>query len=190
MATLDTARAFFLENGFAATTVESIAQAAGVSAATIYKTYGGKAGLVRALCQSALEGAGAVPAEQRSNALRSGDDPRQVIENWGRLVAEVSSRISPLLLLLRSAADADPEAAGLYEEFDEARVARMTDNARYLARAGHLRVGVTMRDARDILWLSASPELYDLLVTRRQWSIAKYSRFVTDTLTKALLSPD
>src|SRR5690349_3168937 len=91
-AALDAAQSLFLENGYVATTVESIALAAGVSAATIYKTYGGKAGLARGLCARALEGAGPVPAETRSNALRSGADPRQVMEGWGRLTAEVAPR--------------------------------------------------------------------------------------------------
>jgi AcrR family transcriptional regulator len=186
-AALDAALALFLEHGYASTTVESMAQAAGVSAATIYKSYGGKAGLVRELCQRALAGAGPMPAEERSNALRSGDDPRRVIEGWGRLAAEVSPRVSPLLLLLRTAGEADPEAAGLYAELDQARLARMADNAGYLAAAGHLRAGVTARDARDVLWLSTSPELYDLLITQRRWSLAKFSRFLTDTMTSALL---
>ena len=186
-AVLDTARARFLEHGYGATTVESIAQAAGVSVATIYKTYGGKAGLVRSLAQRALEGAGPVPAEERSNALRSGSDPRAVIEGWGRLTAEVAPRISPLLLLLRTAAQTDPEAASLYDELDRARLARMADNARHLAKAGHLRDGVTAQDARDVLWLCSSPELYELLIVRRRWSLAKYSRFVTDTMVNALL---
>ena len=75
-AALDAAQARFLAHGYGATTVESIARAAGVSSATIYKTYGGKAGLVRSLAQRALEGAGPIPAEQRSNALRSAADPR------------------------------------------------------------------------------------------------------------------
>jgi AcrR family transcriptional regulator len=186
-AALDAALALFLETGYAATTVESIAQAAGVSAATIYKSYGGKAGLVRDLCRRALTGAGPVPAEERSNALRSEDDPRQVIDGWGRLAAEVSPRVSPLLLLLRTAAQADPEAAGLYAELDRARLARMGDNARYLAKGGHLREGITARDARDVLWLCSSPELYDLLITQRRWTLAKFSRFVTDSITSALL---
>ena len=46
-AALDRAHELFLERGYVATTVEAIASAAGVSAATVYKTYGGKAGLVR-----------------------------------------------------------------------------------------------------------------------------------------------
>ncbi|MEY2458821.1 MAG: hypothetical protein QOG30_651 [Acidimicrobiaceae bacterium] len=184
---LDAARALFLAHGYTATTVESIADAAGVSAATIYKSYGGKAGLVRELCRRALEGAGPVSAEARSNALRSGADPRQVIDGWGRLTGEVSPRVSPLMLLLRTAAQADPEAAALYDEIDDARLARMAENARFLARSGHLGAGVTEREARDVLWLCSSPELYELLIVRRRWSRARFSRFVAETMASALL---
>jgi len=184
---LEAARALFLEHGYAATTVESIAQRAGVSSATIYKTYGGKSGLVRELCRRALAGGGPVPAELRSDALRSTADPRAVIDGWGRLREEVAPRISPLLLLLGTAAHADPEAAALRDELDQARLVRMADNARYLERGGHLKEGFTARDARDVLWFSTAPELYDLLVIRRRWSVAKYSQLLTDTIATALL---
>lgn len=184
---LDTARTLFLQDGYVATTVECIARASTISEATIYKSYGGKAGLVRALCQRALLGARPVPAEERSNALRRGDDPREVLEGWGRLTAEVSPRVSPLLLLLRTAAQIDPEAAALYEELDQARLARMADNARFLAEAPHLRPGVSGRDARDVLWLCSSPELYELLIVKRRWTRAKFSRFLADTMASALL---
>lgn len=184
---LDTARTLFLRDGYSATTVESIADAAGLSAATIYKTHGGKSGLVRSLCERALAGGEDTPAEERSNALRTHADPRTVIEGWGRLVAEVTPRIAPLLLLLGAAAERDPEAAALLAELDRSRLSRMTDNANHLARARQLRTGVTAYEARDVLWLSTCPELYDLLVNRRAWDVAAYSRFVTNMMTSALL---
>ena len=186
-AALAVAHERFLIHGYAATTVESIAEAAGVSAATIYKSYGGKAGLIRDLCRRALAGEGPVPAEERSNALRSEPDPRHVIEGWGRLTAEVAPRVAPLLLVLRDAARADPEAASLHDELDRNRLARMADNARHLADSGGLRAGLTRRDVRDVLWLCSAPELYDLLVNRRGWSITKYSQFVADTMVNTLL---
>lgn len=185
--TLDVANEMFRANGFAATTVESIAQATGVSAATIYKTYGGKAGLVRALCDRALAGTGPIPAEERSDALRSANDPRTVIAGWGRLTSEVSPRISPLLLWLREAGRLDAEAAALFRELDGRRLRRMADNAGFLADAGHLRSGVTKRDARDIMWFLTAPDTYDLLVNQRRWSIRKYSGWLAQTLTAALL---
>lgn len=185
-ATLEHARRLFLEHGYTATTVAEVAQAVGVSAATIYKTYGGKAGLVRDLCTQALAGEGTVPAEQRSNALRLADDPRTIIEGWGALVAEISPQVSPLLLLLRTAAETDHEAAGLYAELDQARLDRMADNAKHLA-SRHLRENVTDVQARDILWLCTSPELYELLVQQRGWTPRQLGEFVTDTIAGTLL---
>jgi AcrR family transcriptional regulator len=185
--TLDAAQSRFVDRGYTATTVESIAERAGVSAATIYKSYGGKAGLVRALCQRALAGEGPVPAEQRSDALRAITDPRQLIAGWGSLVAEVAPRVAPVLLLLRAAAQADTDAADLLAELERDRLTRMGDNARHLARAGHLRSDVTERQARDVLWTCASPELYELLVIKRRWRVTTYSQFIADSMIAALL---
>jgi len=187
-ALLDAALSRFVRDGFAATTVESIARDVGLSAATIYKTYGGKPGLVRALCQRALAGAGPTPAEVRSDSLKlSEGDPRRLIEGWGRLSAEVAPRVAPILLLLRDAAGADAVAADLYTELDGNRLARMTDNARSLIGGGRLRAGLRLRDVRDVLWLYSSPELFDLLVRRRGWSVRRYSEFIAAAMIAALL---
>lgn len=185
--TLTVARQLFLTGGYVATTVEAIAKAAGMSAATIYKTYGGKAGLVRELCERALSGAGPVPAEERSDALRAGENVRGLIDGWGGLAAEVSPRVSPLLLLLRTAAETDREAAALHAELDATRLVRMAENARYLVDRGYLRPGVSGDDARDVLWACTSPELYDLLVQRRGWTVERFGRFIADTMSGTLL---
>jgi AcrR family transcriptional regulator len=181
-ATLDIAERMFLANGFEATTVAALAGAAGVSEATIYKTYGGKAGLAREVCHRALRGEGAIPAQTRSNALRDSASARDVAEGWGRLASEVAPRIAPLMLVLRDAGVADAEAAALYDEFDAERLERMTDNARFLQRAGFLRDGITLSEARDVLWFTTASEVYELLVMRRGWSHARFGRFVTDTI--------
>jgi len=58
-------------NGYAATTIAAIAGEAGVSVETIYKAFGGKSGLVRAIYERGLTGRGPVPAYQRSEEMRS-----------------------------------------------------------------------------------------------------------------------
>lgn len=186
-ATLDAAQELFLRHGYAATTVATIAEAAHISPATVYKSYGGKTGVLRSLCLRALAGVGTVPAERRSEALRGTSDPRQLIEGWGRLVAEVSPRISPLLMVLHDVAASDDEARNLRDELEAARLERMADNARSLASAGPLRTGLTEDEVRDILWVASSPELYDLLVRRRRWSVASYSGHVTAMMAATLL---
>ena len=123
-----------------------------------------------------------MPAEARSNALRTSSTAQELIEGWGRLTIEVAPRVAPLLLVLRDAATADRDAALLLDELDRDRIARMTSNARFLQKAGYLREGVSVNEARDVLWLTSSPELYELLVRRRRWPLPRFANFVTQTI--------
>ncbi|HEU5002012.1 MAG TPA: TetR/AcrR family transcriptional regulator [Actinomycetota bacterium] len=185
------AEELFLRQGYAGTTIGSIAQGAGVSVDTIYKGFGGKPGLVRAIVDAALLGRGPVPAEHRSDALQAGEpDPRKIIRGWGRFVMEISPRVSPITLLAREAAVSDADVRALVEEIDAARLRRMTQNAQRLAAAGHLRAGVSVPEAADVLWTYSSAELYDLLVVRRGMSIPRYGAFVADAMIAALLPPE
>ena len=164
-AVVEAARRLFLRDGFAATTIAAIAAEAQVSVETIYKAFGGKPGLVRAICATALAGEGPVPAETRSDELQAQEpDPRKIIRGWGELTIEVAPRIAPILLLVRSAAATDPEMAALRAEMDTGRLTRMTSNARNLAEAGHLRDDITVEQAGEVMWTYSSPELYELLV--------------------------
>jgi len=187
----DAARRLFLRDGFAATTIASVAAEARVSVETIYKAFGGKPGLVRAVCERALAGAGPIPAETRSDELQLTEpDPREIIRGWGMLTAEVAPRISPILLLLRAAETADPEVAGLRAELDASRLRRMTGNARNLAEAGYLRDGITVEHAGEVMWTYSSPELYELLVLGRGWPSERYGAFIADAMIAALLPPE
>jgi AcrR family transcriptional regulator len=178
----------FLRDGYAATTVAAIAADAAVSADTIYKSFGGKPGLVRAIRVKALEGEGPVPAEQRSDAVQMREmDGRKIIEAWGALTVEVAPKVAPILLLMRAAAAAEPEGQALLDEMDTDRLRRMSANARRLRDAGHLRAGVTLARATDVLWTYSAPELYELLVLRRGWSPERYGDFVASAMIDALL---
>jgi AcrR family transcriptional regulator len=178
----------FLSDGYAATTIAAVAADAGVSVHTIYKSFGGKAGLVRAIWRRALEGTGPVAAERRSDDLQMREaDARRIIQGWGDFTAEIGPRATPLLRLVRAAAAADPEARELLDELEADRLRRMTDNARRLGENGHLRIGIDLAAAADILWTYSSPELCELLVFRRGWSAERYGRFVADAMVAALL---
>jgi AcrR family transcriptional regulator len=182
------AREMFLSRGYAATTIAAVAAKAGVSPETIYKSFGGKPGLVRAIADQALGGAGPVHAEVRSDRLQVAErDPRKIIRGWGKLMMEVSPRISPILLLVRTAAATDPEMRDLAKTISEERLRRMTRNARTLVDGGHARKGITLEHAAELLWTYTAPGLYELLVLDRGWSVERYARFVVDALIAALL---
>jgi AcrR family transcriptional regulator len=188
-AILDVARRRFLGAGYATTTVAAIAADAGVSVETIYKSFGGKPGLVRAIRDEALGGTGPVPAEERSDELQATEsDPRKIIEGWGVLAAEVAPRVAPILLLVRDAAS-DPEMARLQAELDQQRLVRMSHNAETLARGGHLRYDVTVEAAAEVMWVYTAPELFELLVGKRGWTPRRFGAFVADALLAALLPP-
>ena len=182
-AVLEAARLQFLERGYAATSVASVAAAAGVSAETVYKAFGPKSGLVRALWQRALGGRGDVPAPARSDELsdRAGT-AKDLIRGWAKLFAEVSPIVSPISLLVKEAASHDPEMRHLMEEIDAERRSRMRHNAKRLLTHEDVRRGLTVTAATDVLWIYTAPEFFDLLVLRSGWSVGRVAHFVEDAL--------
>ncbi len=176
---VETAREMLLRDGYAATTIPSLARACDVSTESVYKRFGGKSGLVRAVVTQALKGVGPVAAETRSDALSAGD-LQSLVRGWGRLASEIAPRVAPILLIVHAAAAHDPEIAILERELDDARRNRMTDNARRIADVGHLPDRISIERVGDILWTYSSPEIYDLIVLRSGWSLAKYSDFIAN----------
>lgn len=188
-AILDAASRQFLERGYASTTVAAIAREAGVSVETVYKAVGGKAELVRAIYERGLTGRHQLSAYQRSDEMREQEtNPRTILRYWAGLIAELAPEVSPIRLLMRSAAAADPALAEVLKESDDERLTRMRHNARFLAKRGYLRRGMTASEAADVIWTCTSAELYELLVKRRGWSLPRFERFVGDFLISALLT--
>src|SRR5918911_403403 len=185
---LNAAERQFLERGYAATTVASIAREAGVSAETVYKAFGGKAELVGAIYERGLIGRRQSSVYERSDAMREHEtNAQKILRYWAGLIAELGPDVSPIRLLMRSAAEVDPDLANVLEKSDKERLERMRHNARFLARRGYLRVGVTPAEAADVLWMCTSAEFFELLVQRRGWSLRRFERFVRELLVAALL---
>ena len=186
---LAAARELFVRDGFVATTVGAVAERAGVSRETVYKNFGGKPGLVRSLHDDLTTGGGSDSPYARSDSLRSLTDPYEIIRGWSRLATEVAPGLSPVLLLVRDAALVQPDLGDLLDELDEARHRRMSQNAQFLHNAGHLRDGVTAREAADLMWTVTSPEMYELLVLRRGWSVDSYADHVFHIVAGLLARP-
>jgi len=182
------ARQRFLAEGYAATTISDIAAAAGVSLDTVYKTFGNKARLVKALFDAAVAGEQPMESPERAAAVsREEQDPRARLRAFGAFVTEVMPRAAPVLLLVRAAADTDPELVSVWEEMNAERLDSMSRHAHLLQADGHLRAGLSVEEARDVLWAYCSPEWYDLLVQRRGWSVERFGVWVGEAYIAALL---
>jgi AcrR family transcriptional regulator len=187
---LQTAQQLFLARGFTATTMPLIAEQAGVSVQTVYKHFANKAGLVKAVFDITIAGDDDPrPMLERDelSAVRAEPDPRRKLARYGQFIAHVAPRHAPMQLLIRDAAAGDPDAAAVWEQLQDERLRGMTMFARALHRAGHLAPGISVQEARDVLWTYNSVEVFQLLVLQRGWSARRYGAWVGKQLIAALV---
>lgn len=191
-AILTAARTMFVETGYAATTLGAVASAAEVSVETIYKAFGNKPGLVKAVFDVSVVGDDEpIPMMQREFVKRNmaERDPRKRLSSYGTHVAAVAARTCPLLLVIRQAAATDAGAAAVWEQMQQERLTGMSAFAHHLSEVGQLRGDVSVDEARDVLWTLNSVELWDLLVNQRRWSLERYGDWIGSQLISALLPP-
>ena len=108
----------FLENGYAATTMPAIANAAGIALDTVYATVGKKPALFRLLVEMAISGSDkAVPAEARDyvRAIRAEPDAARKLQLYAAALRAIQPRLAPLIRVLQGAAPLDPELDVLWQ---------------------------------------------------------------------------
>lgn len=188
---LEVARRRFLEDGYAATTMNGIAAEADVSVETVYKAFGNKPGVLKAIFDVAIAGDDEpIPLQEREMVARIHAEPdgRKKLAIYGDAYAVRASRAVPVQLVARDAAAADSGAADVWRQLDAERFTGMTMFATHLHDAKVLRNGVTLDEARDVLWVMTSPHCYEMLVLRRGWSGERFGRWITQQLVAALLT--
>ena len=190
-AVVGAARRLFLERGYGATTVEAISELADVPAATVYRLFSSKHGILESLLDVSIVGDDDdVPMADRPQvrALLADRPAAEQLAGFVDIAAQVNARVAPLYRILVSAAGVDPDAAALLDQLTRQRQEGQRLIARSLARAGALHPGLRERDAADIIHALLSPELYRLLVVDRGWSTERYQRWLTALLVGELLN--
>jgi Bacterial regulatory proteins, tetR family len=117
---------------------------AGVAVETIYRAFGSKAGLFRAVVEAAIAGGAAraeVPPEERPaiRAIREELDPRRQLELYAGTQPGIHRRAAPLRRALAAAAETDPELRALQEELETLRLNGLERFMGLLAERGALR---------------------------------------------------
>ena len=189
-AVVEAARALFLDRGYAATTIEAISDASDTSQPTIYRLFGSKLGILKALLDVSIGGddqAVAMVDRPRVLAMLADADPRRQLAGFAALLRTLMERAAPVHRILADAARSDEDAATLLTEIARQRQAGQQRVARSLARSKVLRPQLRERDAADIIHALASPEVYGLLVLDRGWSGERYEEWVREILADQLL---
>ena len=179
----------FLEQGYSSTTIAQIAGDADVSVETVYKTFGNKAGLLKAVFDVAVAGDDEpVPMVERDDIQRviAEPDAARKLALYFEHFVDTMPRTAPVQLLVRDAAATNDDANAVWRQLRREQLEAMTQFARDLDATGQLRVPATT--ARDLLWTYHSLELYELLVLERGWSRKRYRAFLLDALVAALLT--
>ena len=180
----------FLAQGYAATTIDGIAEAAHVSRRTVFNSVGGKAALLKLAFDWAIVGDDepiALADRPAIKAILAESDPRRALMLWVRTVAQVTARTAPLGEVLTAAADIDPAAAELLAEASRNRMSGATAFIQYLASLDGLAAGMTEQRAAELCWAFTDGHLYRLLVAQRGWSTADFNQWLSGSLAAALL---
>jgi AcrR family transcriptional regulator len=176
----------FSERGYAGSSIEAIAEAAGVAVPTVYAAFGNKRSILRALIAATVDGAERPrPVAERMREQAAGvPDPATRMQKMMRLVVSLIAQSADVLRIMRGAATMDPEIQSLLDEV-YSRIYMDCQTAACLA------IGAASNDARtrrlaDVTFALTSSDLFDLLTEKRGWSVAEYERWAIQTVTAAL----
>jgi AcrR family transcriptional regulator len=188
---LEAADELFLERGYARTTMKDIADRAGVARDTVHAVFGGKPRLLTALIDLRLVPDGSAMSARETpdaRAIRDEVDQHNQIELLAGWLARLSTRIRPIFEILRTASAVEPEAAQVFAEMDQHRLNNMRTYAKWIAARGPLHVST--KQAGEIIWTLASPDVGRMLCDELGWTEAQHGRWLADTLTRSLLPRD
>lgn len=188
---LEAARQELTSRGYRASTIAQVARTAGVHPDTIYALVGRKPEILRELIEVAISGAdGPVAPEDREyvQRIKAEPDPRRKLAIYADATRAVQTRMAPLHLALRDASFTEPEADQIWNEINERRALNMR---RLVDDLGDevLRPGLTVDTAADVIWATASSEVFLLLTSDRGWSLEQYEQWLHDTWCRLLLDP-
>lgn len=186
----EAARSLFLERGYGGTSIEAIAEKAGVAPETIYATFKNKRNVLSFVFDIAIGG------DDEDIRLLDRPDPQAVLKEtnqhrqltlFARGISKILHRAAPLFEILRIAAKTEPEIAELVQRLLRERMANMNMVAKSMSANGPLREGEGRARAAEVIWCMTSPELYLLLTRDLHWTEEQYTEWLSDTLIRLLL---
>jgi AcrR family transcriptional regulator len=184
------ARELFLRQGYVATRMTDIAEAAGVSAETLYTAFGPKPRLVQFLIETSLSRENEpVPSLAREwvRRARAEPDPRYVIEMFAAGATALQERVAGMWAIASDAAKEDPALAAIMVELTQRRRRDMRVFIDDIAGKGGLREDISAGAAADAVWALNSPEFYSLLVAEGGWTPAEFQGWFADACKRLLL---
>jgi len=179
------AELLFTAHGYPATTIEAIADEADTPLPTVYRLFGSKRALLAAVLDTAF-GGDDQPIAFRDRpevaAARAERDPAKMVNAFARIVREFMDRSSAIQHVLATAAQVDPEAAGLLADIRKQRHTGQSRIAAALEGTGALDPSLDQEETADIVYALLSPEVHRLLTVERGWTADRYEGWISRSL--------
>jgi AcrR family transcriptional regulator len=180
---IEAARDLFVADGYGATSLQDVADRAGVAVQTVYFAFGNKRTLLKELVDVTVAGDDEPIATMDRPWFQEALDAPTAQEHLRLHVAgssAVLARVAPVTKVLDTAVATDPEVAAMWPDPHDPRYVVAAAAGRSLAAkpgaAGDAQA------AADLLYGLLSPELYLLLVGERGWSQPRWEEWVYATL--------
>jgi AcrR family transcriptional regulator len=186
---LDAADELFIVAGYAATTMQAIADQAGVAVQTVYAAFGTKRELLRQLIERSLTGDDdPLPITERAAAQSIAVEPerRRRAELGAALSRSITERVAPLVRVATEAAASDSELATMMEAVKAARRREMTTSAALLAGPDGLQV--EPHEAAATLYVLYSPQVADMLMGDYGWSAERYETWLARMILQTVIA--
>jgi AcrR family transcriptional regulator len=175
-ALLRATRELIEQDGFAALTMATVAERAGVSRRAVYLHFATRTDLLAALYRSLGE------TDDLARSLQTvWDCPDAVaaLTEWAEHIARSHPRILGVLRAVERARYADPDAADLWQTAQGNWLKGCRRLIRWLADDGRLAPEWTADTAADMMWALMSIDVLDRLVNERRWSRRRVAEHLT-----------
>ena len=179
----DAARGLFRTRGYGATTLQAVADEAGVAVQTVYAVYGSKAGILHELRDTVLR----QPAAEAlyADAMEEADAARK-LELFASSIRRRWEFGHDVVAIQRDAAATDPSVRAEVEHVLGMRRNGIARLARSLEE--ELSSGIDPAQAAAILDALTLPEVYSELTDVARWTADKYEAWLGQCLKHQLLA--
>ena len=183
------ARELFIAQGYGATSLQEVADRAGVAVQTVYFVFRNKRTLFKDVVDTSIAGDTEPVATMDREWFRSMcAEPTAAGQLRAHLrgTREIMGRVAPIVPLIATAAATDPEIAAQWPRDRDPRYTVLFAAAEALVGKPDARPGLDAETVADVMYGLLSPELYLVLVRDRGWSPERWEEWARTTLTSQL----
>lgn len=187
------ATAGFLTAGYTATTMRSIADAAGVSVPTVELAFGTKASLLKTVVDLTAAGDTEPLAALKQEWARQAHATlgrQEFLDTVGQFITMVSARLCDLLAVVAQAAAVDAEITAMVRQFDERRAVAAEWIVHGIAERTALRPDLTPARAADTVRVLIDPAVFRRLTRDCGWTPEEFRDWWVDSVTRLLTAAD